>query len=214
MAEDASQARPLAQRLMIEVTGWPEIPLGVEIADGVNLDAEDPALLPDSHKRQCVSTKAAGGRCGGYPGTEELLCSIHSGKLDPASGAKERHRRAAERKEKAEERLLSRQLGTRALVADVLRREYILVEKTVCSLLAKAGNGDMRAAQALIPWLNQGLGMPTERVEEIKPQTLDDLEVASTEELERIVAEGRERRLHAVPDDEHRPGTSASSSPA
>jgi hypothetical protein len=57
---------------------------------------------------------------------------------------------------------------------------------------------DLQAAKALIPWLNQAHGMPTERVEHRPPSTLEELEQMDTAELERLVARGRERRLQAV----------------
>jgi hypothetical protein len=50
----------------------------------------------------------------------------------------------------------------------------------------------------LIPWLNQALGMPTERVEQRKPGSLEELEQMDTAELEALVAEGRRKRLEAV----------------
>ncbi len=62
-------------------------------------------------------------------------------------------------------------------------------------LVGAAANGDIQAAKALIPWLNQAFGMPTERVEHRVPTGLEDLEFMSEEELVRIVAEGRSRRL-------------------
>jgi hypothetical protein len=52
----------------------------------------------------------------------------------------------------------------------------------------------------LIPWIDQALGKPTERVEHRVPSSLDELEQMSTEELERLVAQGREQRSRAVPE--------------
>jgi hypothetical protein len=97
------------------------------------------------------------------------------------------------------ERALSLQkLGTRAVVAEALASEAENVEKAVKLLCRSAGGGDLAAAKALIPWLNQALGMPTERVEHRPPSTLHELEKMDTAELERLVARGRERRLRAV----------------
>jgi hypothetical protein len=52
----------------------------------------------------------------------------------------------------------------------------------------------------LIPWVNQALGMPTERVEHRKPTSLEELEQMETSELEALVAPGRKRRLQAPVD--------------
>jgi hypothetical protein len=64
--------------------------------------------------------------------------------------------------------------------------------------LPVGGGGDLAAAKALIPWLNQALGMPAERVEHRAPTSLEDIESMSTAELERLVAEGRARRLQRL----------------
>ena len=89
-------------------------------------------------------------------------------------------------------------LGTRAVVAEALAAEAENVEKAVKLLCRSAGGGDLAAAKALIPWLNQALGMPTERVEQRPPSTLQELEQMDTAELERLVARGRERPLRAA----------------
>jgi hypothetical protein len=82
-------------------------------------------------------------------------------------------------------------LGTRAVVAEALVAEAANVEKAVKLLCQSAGGGDLAAAKALIPWLNQALGTPTERVEHRAPTRLEDLQSMSTEQLERLVADGR-----------------------
>jgi hypothetical protein len=86
-------------------------------------------------------------------------------------------------------------MGTRAVVAEALVGEAANVDKAVRVLCDAAAKGDIAAAKALIPWLNQALGMPTERVEHRVPTGLEDLEFMSTQELERIVAQGRAQRL-------------------
>jgi hypothetical protein len=96
-------------------------------------------------------------------------------------------------------------------VAEALVDEAEKVDRAVRRLVDAAANGDLQAAKALIPWLNQALGMPTERVEHRQATGLEDLEFMSTEELTRIVAEGRAKRLQHEPeagehdddDDEH-----------
>jgi hypothetical protein len=45
----------------------------------------------------------------------------------------------------------------------------------------------------LLPWLDQGLGKPTERIEQATPTTKADLEGMGTAALEALVAQGRER---------------------
>jgi hypothetical protein len=69
------------------------------------------------------------------------------------------------------------------------------VDKAVRVLCDAAAKGDIAAAKALIPWLDQALGKPTERVEHRVPSTLEELETLSDEDLERLVAQGRADRL-------------------
>jgi hypothetical protein len=55
----------------------------------------------------------------------------------------------------------------------------------------------------VVPWIDQAHGKPTDRVEHKYPSSIDELEQLSEEELERLVAQGRQRRLQglrAVPD--------------
>jgi hypothetical protein len=89
-------------------------------------------------------------------------------------------------------------LGTRAVVAEALASEAANVERAVRLLCRSAGGGDLQAAKALIPWLNQALGMPTERVEHRPPRTIEDIQAMDTEELRRLVAEGRAERLQRL----------------
>jgi hypothetical protein len=94
-------------------------------------------------------------------------------------------------------------LGTRAVVAEVLVAEAEKVARTVEHLLDAGAEGDLAAAKALVPWIDQAYGKPTERVEHRVPSSVEELEQMSMEELERLVAQGRARRLQrlqAVPD--------------
>jgi hypothetical protein len=94
-------------------------------------------------------------------------------------------------------------LGTRAVVASVLVAEAEKVAMTVRNLLEAGAEGDLAAAKALVPWLDQAYGKPTERVEHKHPSSVDELEQMDEEQLARLVAEGRQRRLEglqAVPD--------------
>src|SRR5215216_5912557 len=79
--------------------------------------------------------------------------------------------------------------STRAVVAAALAEKAEQVHQAVRLLCDSAAAGDLKSAQALIPWLNQALGMPTERVERRKPSSLEELEQMNTAELEAIVAE-------------------------
>ena len=74
------------------------------------------------------------------------------------------------------------------------------VHQAVRLLCDSAAAGDLKSAQALIPWINQALGMPTERVEQRTPGSLEELEQMDTAQLEALVAGGRKRRLEALPD--------------
>ena len=94
-------------------------------------------------------------------------------------------------------------LGTRAVIAETLVAQAENVQKAVTLLCEAAGSGDLAAAKALLPYLDQALGKPTERVEHRVPSTIEELETLSNEDLERIVAKGRQRRLQrlqVVPD--------------
>jgi hypothetical protein len=81
-------------------------------------------------------------------------------------------------------------MGTRAVVAEALVAEAANVDRAVRVLCEAAAKGDIVAAKALIPWLNQALGMPTERVEQRVPGSLEELEQMDTAQLEVLVAEG------------------------
>jgi hypothetical protein len=74
-------------------------------------------------------------------------------------------------------------------------REAANVDRAVSLLCEAAGNGDIQAAKALIPWIDQALSKPTERVEHRMPTGLEELEFIDKHELERIVRLGREDRL-------------------
>jgi hypothetical protein len=88
-------------------------------------------------------------------------------------------------------------------VAEVLVQKAEKVARTVENLLDAGAAGDLAAAKALVPWIDQAYGKPTERVEYKYPSSIDELEQMSEEELERLVAQGRQQRLQglqAVPD--------------
>jgi hypothetical protein len=72
------------------------------------------------------------------------------------------------------------------------------VQKAVTLLCEQAASGDVAAAKALIPWLDQALGKPTERHELRVPSSVEEIEQLSMEELESLVARGRARRLQRL----------------
>jgi len=84
------------------------------------------------------------------------------------------------------------------LVAQRLHADAEKVDRAISHLLEAAADGDLKSAQALLPWLDQALGKPTERREITQPQTLQALDEMTTEELAAMVSEGRKRRLRAV----------------
>jgi hypothetical protein len=87
------------------------------------------------------------------------------------------------------------------MIADVLHERATDVALVVNNLIDRAKTGDMKAQSLLLPYINQALGLPTERLEHSAPQDASGLRSASTEELEALVARGRSRRLSAVPDE-------------
>ena len=183
---------------------WEAVPLNVELAvDPDDLhDPADPCLQPDG-KRRCVSTRRAGGRCTAQPGPHSLLCNAHSGRLDPRAGglARAKQQRGAQIDEAEQARL--RRLGTRGVIADTMASHPDLVRATVVALLEDAAKGDLAAAKLIGPFLNQGLGMPTERVEVVAPSSVDDLDAMDTAQLEGYVETLRAaRQLQAVPDEQ------------
>lgn len=184
-----------------ELPGWPSFPPGVLPHASIDVQAADPALL-DSGRRQCVTARRAdGARCGAVAVGDRLLCSMHAGLADPALAAQAKHQQDRARKDAAEQEMGRRSLGTRAMIADVLHERAQDVAKVVNSLIDQAAAGDMKAQSLLLPYINQALGLPTERLEHSAPQDASQLRSASTEELEALVARGRSRRLAAVPDE-------------
>jgi hypothetical protein len=88
-------------------------------------------------------------------------------------------------------------MGTRSVVATALSEKAEQLHQAVRLLCDSAAAGDLKSAQALIPWINQALGMPTERVEHRKLSSLEELEQMDTAELQAL-AEGRRRRLERL----------------
>lgn len=169
------------------------IPLHVVIADGVNLDSADPALIEDSGRRACVAERRAGGRCTAPPATHSLLCNAHSGRLDASAGGHARARQVRERQESQEERARLARLGPRAVIAETLAANASRLQRTVEVLLTAASEGDLAAAKLVAPYINQAHGMPAQRVEthEVSDDTLGDLSSLTTEQLQQRLQAAR-----------------------
>ena len=189
---------------------WPALPDGITIADGIDLTADDPTLVPepvnagqDKHShRRCIATRRDGKRCATRAMHSSLLCPLHAGRMTPHQGHQARRTQAAEREAHAASVLQLQRLGTRAVIAETLVAQAENVQKAVTLLCQAAGSGDLAAAKALVPYLDQALGKPTERHELRVPSSVEEIEHLSTAELESLVAQGRARRLalRAVPE--------------
>jgi hypothetical protein len=125
---------------------------------------------------------------------------MHDGRADPGAGGRARAAKLRKEREAAEERGILARMGTRAVIASALQDKHAEVRRAVHLLADAAGDGDLQAAKALIPWLNQGLGMPTERHELAVPASRDEIAQLSDEQLEAIVREGSRARLQALPE--------------
>jgi hypothetical protein len=191
-ASDLEVSVPPTREEMLEA-----IPLTVVVADDVDLGTADPALIADgldAGRRVCIATRRAGGRCTANAPADALLCNAHSGRLDPRSGGLARAAAQREARNEAEREAAAGRLGTRGLIAAVFREEAAQLGQALRTLIALAADGDRAAALALIPYLNQGLGMPTERVEVGAPSSAADLAAMGTDELAAFVAARRAKQ--------------------
>jgi hypothetical protein len=75
-------------------------------------------------------------------------------------------------------------MRTRSVVATALQEKAEQLHEPVRLLCDSAAGGDLKSAQALIPWINQALGAPTERVEHHAPSSQQDLESMDTAGLQ------------------------------
>jgi len=199
---------PPLQQHADPLDNWPRLPDNVTVHASVNLHADDPTYVPervnagqDKHAhRRCIATRRDGNRCATRAMHQHLLCPLHAGRMTPQQGHQARKTQAAERQAHAASVLQLQRLGTRAVIAETLAAQAENVQKAVTLLCEAAGSGDLAAAKALLPYLDQALGKPTERVEVRPPSTLEDLDRMDTAQLERMVAEGRQRRLQLVDD--------------
>jgi len=157
------------------------------LAPGVDLDSEDPALVAEG-KRICIALTKAGARCSAPALTAANLCSAHAGRLDARRGGQARAEKLRLGREDAEKRAADARLGTRAIVTAALAEKHEQIRLAIHGLADRAADGDRAAALALIPWINQGLGMPATSgsVEVHTPEgalPLDALDTASLRAL-------------------------------
>jgi hypothetical protein len=151
-----------------------------------------------------VAVRKRGGRCRAPALHGRLLCVMHDGRCEPAAGGRAKAAKLRRIRAEAEERSVLMKMGVRGAVAAVLSEKAEQVTIVVWLLLEDAtdetrSHGErVKSAQALLPWIDQALGRPVERVEPKVPTSVDDLSKLSNEELAALVAEGRRRRLAAA----------------
>ena len=184
--------------MSFDEAAWPPLPDWITVADDVDQESEDWCRVEGSPRRLCVSTRKAGGRCTAPALGGDRLCAAHGRQLDSALGGHVKAKRRREAEERAQYRGDIARLGTRAVVAAALAEKHSEIRLALHVLATAAAAGDVRSAQALIPWLNQGLGMPTERIEASTSASAADLAALSTAELEALVEAKRSERLRLV----------------
>jgi hypothetical protein len=135
------------------------LPKGVTRHPSVDWEVLDPCRT-GAAKRQCVAVTKAGQRCSAPALTALVLCSAHAGRLDARAGGRARAKALRDAKDLAETRFVEARLGTRAVVASALAAKHAEIRSAISALADMAAEGDRQAALALIPWINQGLGMP------------------------------------------------------
>ena len=165
------------------------LPEGLTLAPEVSLDAHDPADV-GGPRRLCVALARAGTRCRATAPRGAILCNAHAGTLDSSAGG---HARAAKLRlvrEGAENRAAAARLGTRGVVAEALREKHAEIRLAIHGLADRAASGDRAAALALIPWLNQGMGMPATSgsVEVSTPEGAMPLDALDTASLRALLA--------------------------
>ncbi len=165
------------------------IPQDVRVWPEVEMDSDDPAYVDSLGRRQCIATKKAGGRCTVGAMHVALTCAVHSGVLDPQVGGLARAAKRRDAREVTEEQMRLARLGARGVIAQILNEEHLNLAGTVRTLLRAAAAGDTQAAKAVVPYLNQGFGMPTETVSLSAPQTSDEIASMSTADLVALVAQ-------------------------
>jgi hypothetical protein len=194
------QSRPPATRY-----GRP-LPNGVRVHEDVDFTLDDPAAVDytvnaghaKNARRRCVATRLDEQRCASRAMHTLLVCALHAGRMTPEQGHTAKRTRAQEREARAEQALALQRMGTRAVVAEVLVQKAEKVARTVEHLLDAGAAGDLAAAKALVPWIDQAYGKPTERVEYKYPSSIEELEQMDEADLERLVHEGRQQRLQRL----------------
>lgn len=82
--------------------------------------------------------------------------------------------------------MVKARLGTRAAIAAKFSERSSSVLATIDTLLDAAERGDLAAAKLLIPYLNQGLGMPTQPLAQSSPES--PVEELSLDQLRALAA--------------------------
>ena len=204
MTTDGPPEEPLAPEVFDVQAALDAVPLHVVLSDDVDPHSPDPALVQETGRRRCVARKKAGGRCTVGAMHSHILCAVHSGVLDPSAGGRATAKKHAEQRVTEEEKLRLARLGARGAIAEAAAARASDLQRVFGVLVDAAMTGDLQAAKLVGPYLNQGLGMPTERVETSTPTGVADLASMPSEQLGAYVQELRQRRLQAVPsqDDE------------
>jgi len=91
-------------------------------------------------------------------------------------------------------------LGARALVAERFNARPQVMAAVIDTLMDMAATGDISAAKSLVPFMNQGMGMPTETVHVVTPESKSDLENMNTADLSAFVQQRRLARAAAAQD--------------
>lgn len=177
---DEERVRPSRDEMLERV------PLELEIAPEVDLEADDPAYSPRHGRRLCIAVRRAGGRCATPPTLDHVLCAAHAGTLDPRLGGLALARKRREQSISQEERSRLARLGARGAIAEALARRAADLQKVVDTLVDAAAAGDLASAKLLGPYLNQGLGLPEQRVE-AHVATAGDISEVPTAQLLEIV---------------------------
>jgi hypothetical protein len=136
-------------------------------APEVDLDSEDPALTATG-RRICIALTRAGTRCSAPALLTGLHCSAHAGLLDPRAGGLARAQKLRLVADEARDRMITARLGTRAIVAAALAEKHEEIRLAIHELADRAADGDRQAALALLPYMTQALGTPSQA----QPETL------------------------------------------
>lgn len=160
----------------------------------VDMTQDDPSRIIGDPWRRCVSSKRDGDRCMAPAPKGANYCMSHQGKFDPSIGGKAKAAKAALVKAEAHALAVEAKLGTRAIVAGVLKERHDDVRAVVNGMLDDAldetlPSRERRAMRlALLPYFDQALGKPRETVDVQLPATSEDVEGMSLAELKAVAS--------------------------